>query len=194
MIPAARLGRRCQASGGVSFQGLDHKARAKGRQLVVQLAGRGVGADRHRFGEQDRSRVNLLLDAHDGDPGLAVAGQDGALDGRRAAPARQQRGMDVDAAEPGRIEDGVGQNKAVGGDHGGIGAQRRDRGLLVGALQTHRRAHVQAPLLGAYLHRRRPEPLAAPGPPGRLAIDGGNVVAGIDEGVQDRAPRNRAFP
>ena len=94
--------------------------------------------------------------------------------------------MNIDAAEPGRIKDGVGQDKAIGGNHGGVSVQGGEGGLFARALQAHRCPHIQAPRLGTRLHRRRPEPLAAPGAPGRLAIDSNDVVAGVYKGIQGR--------
>ena len=61
-------------------------------------------------------------------PVVLVAGHDGALDRRGPAPARQQRGMDVEAAMARRVQDGFGQDEAVGRDHGDIGIQRREGG------------------------------------------------------------------
>ena len=47
-------------------------------------------------------------------PVFVVSGQYCALNGRRTAPARQQRGVDVDAAQFRRGESGRRQNQAVG--------------------------------------------------------------------------------
>ena len=54
-------------------------------------------------------------------PRLLVAGHEGALDRCRAAPARQERGMQVEAAERGRIEDRLRQDEPVGHDDRGLG-------------------------------------------------------------------------
>ena len=50
----------------------------------------------------------------------------GALDRRRAAPARQQRGVEIEAAEPRRLEDRLRQDQSIGDDDRDIGvdAQR----------------------------------------------------------------------
>ncbi len=56
-----------------------------------------------------------------------IARHDGALDGRRTAPARKRGGMQVEAAEPRRGEDGFGQQQPVGDDDGGIGAESGER-------------------------------------------------------------------
>ena len=50
-------------------------------------------------------------------PVVRIAGEQRALDRRGAAPARQQRGMDVDAAEPRHREHRRRQDQAVGHDH-----------------------------------------------------------------------------
>ncbi len=57
-----------------------------------------------------------------GTPDFAV----GALDGRCAAPAGQQRGVDVDAAVFRRVENFLRQDQPVGGDDGGVEIQRRE--------------------------------------------------------------------
>ena len=61
--------------------------------------------------------------------GLGVAGQDRALDRRRTTPARQERGVQVDAAEPRAVEDRARQQQAVGADDREIRAERGEFGL-----------------------------------------------------------------
>ena len=56
-----------------------------------------------------------------------VAGHDGALDRRGAAPARQLRGVQVEAAEARRLEHGRRQDQAVGDDDGDVGGVRGER-------------------------------------------------------------------
>jgi hypothetical protein len=73
-----------------------------------------------------RAGVEPLLHLHDRiTPVSAVAGQHRALDRRRAAPARQQRGVDVEAAEPRRVQDRLWQDEAIGDDDGDVGARAR---------------------------------------------------------------------
>ena len=50
--------------------------------------------------EQHRAGVEALIELHDGHAGFGIAREDRALDRRGAAPARQQRAVDVHAAEP----------------------------------------------------------------------------------------------
>ena len=65
-----------------------------------------------------------------------------ALDRRRAAPARQQRRMQIEAAELRRIEHGLGKNKPIRNHNRRIELKRRERLLLFRALQAFRRTHL----------------------------------------------------
>ena len=60
-------------------------------------------------------------------PVSRVAGLDRALDRRRAAPARQQRGMDVQAAQARQLEHPLRQDQAVGRDDHHVGPRRLQR-------------------------------------------------------------------
>ena len=67
--------------------------------------------------EQHRSRVESGVHLHDGDARLEVARLDRARDRRRAAPARQQRRVDVEATEARYLEHRRRQDEAVSDDH-----------------------------------------------------------------------------
>src|SRR3546814_1623217 len=77
-----------------------HLARAGLCKFVSQLSG-GLAIYWRGRDVQHRARIKLLFHLHDRDAGLFVARKDRALDGSRSPPARQQRGMDVEAAVPG---------------------------------------------------------------------------------------------
>ena len=86
-------------------------------QTVVQGAG-GIGLeDGHDVTCTHRARVQPRFHLHDADAGLGVASLDGPLDRGSAAPARQQRGMDVQAAQPGQVQHRLRQQQAIGGHH-----------------------------------------------------------------------------
>src|SRR3546814_7268518 len=57
---------------------------------------------------------------------LFVARKDRALDGRRSPPARQQRGMDVEAAVPGGLKHRLRQEQPIGRHHGDIEVKRSE--------------------------------------------------------------------
>ena len=64
------------------------------------------------------------VEAHDRDAALPVAGHDGAIDGRGASPARQQRGVEIEGAVARGVENWFRQDQPIGHDHGGIGVER----------------------------------------------------------------------
>jgi hypothetical protein len=68
------------------------------RESVVQGLLRVLGRDRARAGEQHRPGIEAGVHLHDGDAGGVVAGLDRTRNRRRPAPARQQRGVHVEAA------------------------------------------------------------------------------------------------
>ena len=76
-----------------------HQVGAEARQAVVQFAGGGLRTDGDALHHADRAGIEPFLHLHHRDAGLGIAGHDGALDGGGAAPARQERGMQVEAAE-----------------------------------------------------------------------------------------------
>ncbi len=88
---------------------------------------RRVAADRHLLLQQDRPGIKPLLHLHDRDPGRSVAGQQCPLDRCRAAPARQQRGVHIEAAETWHRQDLGGQDQAIGSDDGRVDAQLDER-------------------------------------------------------------------
>jgi methyl-accepting chemotaxis protein len=77
-------------------------------EIVVQLASRHVGLDRDAFGETDRPGVETFFHTHDADAAFAVSRHHGTVDRRRAAPARQQRAMQIETAMRRRVENRFG--------------------------------------------------------------------------------------
>ena len=98
------------------------RSRAESREVALDLVARLVRADRPMHRRQHRPGVERLHDAHDRDAGLALAGDDRAVDRRRAPVARQQRRVDVDHAEARHGQERVGQDLAVRGDDAEVGA------------------------------------------------------------------------
>ena len=99
--------------------------------------------------------------------------------------------MNVQTAEPRRVEHRARQDQPIGDDDAGIAAQRGEdilRGLVA---QARRRCHVEAQPLGGVIHRGLPRLVAAPGGPGRLAVDAGDVVAGGVDGFERRHGERR---
>ena len=71
-------------------ENLDDRSRPNPGELVAQAARGLPRLDRHRMPDDDRPGVQPLVHAHDRDAGFPIAGKQGALDGRGAAPAGKQ--------------------------------------------------------------------------------------------------------
>ncbi len=84
--------------------------------------------------------------------------------------------MDVEAAQPRRIEDRLGQQQAIGRHDGVVRLEGGEFRLRFRRLQACRCADGKAALFGEELHRRLPERIAAPGGPRRLGIDGDDFM------------------
>ena len=97
--------------------------------------------------------VDLRGHQHGGDAGLFIPGGDGALDGRGPAPARQQRGVDVDAAAPRQGEGGGADLDAIGADDGEVDLGRLQLALDVGV--SEQVLMIQAGLLSGICDRSR---------------------------------------
>ncbi len=134
------------------------------------------GADRDAHDVEDGPGVEALLDLHQAHPRLAVAGEEGPLDRRRAAPARQQREVEVDHRHLGEH---VGLDDLPEGDH--------DRQVDLGGehvvdLVRHRDGELHRRRLDR-AGRQRGAPAAALVDPRHHQRD---LEAGVDECTQRR--------
>ena len=94
--------------------------------------------------------------------------------------------MDIDAAQHRGIEEALGQDVAVGHDHGGIEIERLEGLCLLVTPQTLGRAHGEAEREGELVDRRPPLLLTTAGRFGRAGIDRDHVVAGIGQRLECR--------
>ena len=152
----------------------------------MELAARHVPADRDALDEAERPGIEPFVHAHHANARLLIAGHDGALDRRRAAPARQERGMEVEAAERGKLEDRFRQYQAIGDDDRDIGrmAEKTLRRLFVA--KGLRRQHLDAEPLRRELDGRRPFRHATAGRTRRARIGGDDLMARPDDGGERR--------
>ena len=150
------------------------KALATGDQLGAQRGERDVVAEWHRRTAYT-GPVEPLFHLHQADTGLVVAGEDGALDRRRAAPAGQEREVQVhhrDLPEQPRRDDAAVRHHDRELDAGG-----RQVVHVVGDGQP---SSVAASLTGLGV-------ASCPGRGGGRAGDAEcDVVAGVDQGAQRR--------
>jgi len=96
---------------------LDHRVGAERGQAVMERCGGLASGNRRRAHEQHRPGVEPRVHLHDGDTGFRVAGLDRARDRCGAAPARQQRCVDVETTELRHVEHGLREDETVGHDH-----------------------------------------------------------------------------
>ena len=154
----------------------------------MQGAARVAGLDGAGHLFDDRAAVQPGLHLHDGDAAFPVAGLDGPLYGGRAAPARQQRGMDIDAALAGRGEDFRGQQQAIGHHQQQVYIPQ---GAGPECARVFRLQQGQAMLQRALLDRALPDPAVAPGGAIRLGEDPSHRMSpGREHGLQ-HPPRER---
>ncbi len=190
-----RLGHARQAAGRQGGQGLHDRRGARGGQIVVQGRRGLFRTDRHPADQQHVARVQAGVHLHDGYPGFRVARLDGALDGRGAAPARQQAGVDIQAAAGRQVQHPLRQDQPIGRDHHDI---RRDGQQLVARLGgfvgvapvqaqaarlRDRNAGGQRRLLDQAGRELEPAPGRAVG----LRQDQRNRMAGRQDGFQRKA-------
>ena len=90
-------------------QCLCHQMSADLRQLVRQFAC-GLAFYRGALRRQHRSCVKACLHLHNRDARYRIARHNRAVDWGRPAPARQDRGVDVETAFSGRIKHGLRQD------------------------------------------------------------------------------------
>jgi len=117
---------------------------------------------------------------------LSLSPEDGARDRRRPAPARQERGVDVEAAKARGREDRPRQNEPVGHDHRRIEGQGGEMRRFRGIAEALGRAHGKLVRLGETRDSGGLKPLAATGRPCWLGIDRLHVVTGAEEGLECR--------
>ena len=166
-------------------QGIDERRRAELGEAAGQGAGGVPGGDGAGPRCEDRSGVEARVHPHDRDPGLPVAGEDRMMHRGRAAPAREDRCVDVDAAEPGDGEDRSRQQKAVGRDDQRVEAERGQRARRLGGAHRAGLEDLDAgaggtPLDGAFRDAAT-APRARVGP-GEHRLD---RMAGARQGIED---------
>ena len=117
-------------------------------------------------------------------PGLLVSGQQGPLDRGSPAPARQKRGMDIDAAQSWQVQRWRRQQSPVGADQHHIGAQLRQMPAFR-IIKTLGLVHAQAGICRQCLDRTGAYLSTAPGRSVRLGVDANDAVLTCKQGLQE---------
>ena len=151
-------------------------ARAEISHPRAELARGLIGADGERFLEQHVARVHARIHLEGRDARLRLAADDGPRDGRRAAIARQEGGVDVDRAAYRHIEHGLGKDLAEGDDDGDFRAEPSQPFGPLRIAQAAGLNHGDAGRVGATFHGRRHRPLTAAGGSVGLGHDRDDVM------------------
>ena len=119
-------------------------------------------------------------------PGLGVAGQHGVLHRGRAAPARQDREVQVHEAVPRDVEHPLRQQRAVRDHRAAVGRDLGQPGDEVLVARALRLEDLELQLLRPQGDRARGQPLAAPARRVGARDDRDHLVVGGDERVESR--------
>ena len=138
--------------------------------------------DRNAALRQYRTSVETRFHPHDRYAGLAVAREERALDRRRAAPARQQRRMNIQGPLRCDIKERRRQEHAVSGDYHSVGAGSAHACRHLGGLQRFRLENFQTVPLGEALDRAGRNLLPAAGGAIWLGEHQHDVMAGPVQG------------
>ena len=147
----------------VGRQGFEQQLAAQRGQALAEAAGVIVRLDGQGTLAEGGAGIHAGIHAHDGDAGFGVAVQQGGLDGGRAAPAGQQRGVHVHTAETRQLQHRRAQDLAESGDNDHIGRPGLKLRHGLGLAQALRLDEGQAQLQRQALDRRRGQDAPAPG-------------------------------
>ena len=141
------------------FEGIErcHEQRRAGSgHALEQVTTRLAIADARGLLEQDRPRVQALVDAEGSGSRLGVTRPDRVLHGCRAAPSREEREVEVDPPVHGDRERGRRQECAVGDNGTAVRCQVGEGRECIGVPQARGREDGQAEFIGAHVHGAGP--------------------------------------
>ena len=153
-------------------------------QFVVQGLSVVIGENRAGMAADNGTGVEPGVHLHDADAGFAIARFNSALDGCGTAPARQQRGVDVEAAVARDVEHGLRQQQAVGGHHHDVGFHSAQHFLCGLAFQAFGLGYLKTEFERGFFDGRSLQLHAAPFGTVGLGEHQRDVEAGPGNGAQ----------
>ncbi len=151
----------------------------------MQTFSRRFRRDGYDFARQHVPSIQAHIHLHDHDTCFPVSGHDRTLNGRCTTPARQKRGMQIEAAQPWGIKDRFWQQKPVGHDNRDIQIKCCEGCLFVCPLQAFRRPYLDPQFIAQAVHRGSLQLHPPPRLAGWLRIDGNHMMAGIHQRFED---------
>lgn len=163
---------------------IDHFPAQRG-QTIMELSGGFLRADVDGFFENDIAGIHAFIHVHDADACFAIAIDDSPVNGGGSAIFRQQRGVDIEAAEARQLENISAQNFSIGSYDKEISLHGGELSKSLGTGQFLRLDHGNALAAGELLHRRSDQVQPASLRLVRLGDDGDNLtILALAQGCQ----------
>ena len=118
----------------------------------MQFVGLHIGRNRDTLDHADWAGIEPGFHPHDRNTGFFVTSHDCTLNGCGTAPARQERGVNIDTPKRRNIEHGLRQDHAIGDDDDQIRRERRQSGTISFFTKIFRRTHIHAEAFGRDMH------------------------------------------
>ena len=184
---------RANLPGLKSAQGLDHQIRADRRQLRAQRLGGIFLTNRNVTLHEYVTSIEPRVDAHGRNAGDGFAVGDRPLNGRCAAILWQQRRMQIQISEPGKINHPLRNDAAIADDNDRIRSNCHKLVAEFGIVfDGNGLYHGNAQAGGRILHRRNRHFHAAPARPIRLRHHHRHGMTGLDQSLQGRDSEARS--
>ena len=122
-------------------------------KFIMQTFCRRLLYDTHPVLSQDRAGIETFIHLHDGHTSFVISGHNGPLDRRRAAPSRQQRHVNIDAAQTWGLQNFFGKDQTVGHHNNQIRIKFSKVRYGVWRFKVIRRQNRNAPLFGESMDR-----------------------------------------
>ena len=171
---------------GNLVDGREQRVRCQLGQALTQLSRRLGGPDLRLAHQADVAGIHLLDHTHDGDTSPGVTFENGPLDRRRPAPARQKARVRVDHPVNRQLPHRLGNELTEGDDHSQIGSQAPHPLECIRVPHLCRLSDREPELLGQAPDGRGLELAAAPPRAIRLANHAQDSVATACQGPQRR--------
>ena len=123
-----------------------------GHRVMQRLPG-GFCRNRNRAFKQHIAGIQLFNHFHNRNAAFIVSGFNRTLNRRRTAPPRQQRAVNIDAAQRKSLNHGLRQNQPVSSHHRNVCLQSLQFSLSFGTAQRFQRPYQNSVRLGKFMHR-----------------------------------------
>jgi len=190
--PLLRLRTGCKRAAGEACQRLEQSIRPKRSELPPERPSCMAGQNLQAPLQEHWAGIEPCVQLHDGHTGPAVPSQYGAFDWGGTAPARQKRGVNVQAAQPGEREHLGRHDEPVRDDDQNIGMPALEHAASCRVLESLRLCERKAGGRCGLLYRACRETPATAARPVRLGEDTHDLVAAAQRSERRQRELGRA--